>query len=944
MSKKILSLLLVLVMLVGVFASCVKPDNGNDGPGLGEGEGEGNQGSNNECEHTYTNDCDATCNKCNATREITHTYSNNCDTTCNVCNAERTVAPCADNDGDDKCDSCGANLACDHEWDGNCDDTCNKCEDVREAPHNYTANCDDTCNDCGATRPAAEHNDGAGDGFVDGVCGNCGIAMPFDIYTGVAGKDYTDPENYTSLDYIGGTTGLNWNPHTWETNDDSYVLGWLTTPLYDFVLNGDKTGYTIIPEAAAAMPKDVTADYVGQYGIVEGESAKAWLIKLNPLVKWDDGTPINAETYVYSMKQILDPLALNRRADSFYAGDFEVYNAKAYFYDGKISYSTVGGGLEDAYANGTTLYIDMWGFGELKGCKDADGNECPQYVDITDTVKYYDPNYDEWYSAADFYAGYFAPNAAYESYAPDYLYVSQSLPKVSWDEVGIEWVDEYSFVIVTANPVEEPDFYMPYNLSSNWIVHKDLYESCQTWYNAAGEEVEAGSADAVSITSNYCTTIETSISYGPYDLTTYQLDKQLTFTRNTTWFGYHDNKHLGQYQTDVISCEVVTEHKTALQMFLTGTLDGIGLDSTDMETYASSDRLLYTPESYTTKLTFNTDEDALKALGNNAHVLTIKEFREAFSLSIDREAFCAAYTASHLPGFGLLNYMYCYNPFTGELYRDSDAAKKALVDLYGIEYGEGKDYEDLEEAYNAITGYDPTKAIALMNVAAAKFTEAGWDGSEIVLDFRVYSEDEIYVKMFNFFDTSLKAVCAGTPFEGKIRLKMTADPDYYETMYSGNAAIIFSSWGGAAMSPFSMLAQCYCDASDGSGNQVEYGFDTNAIPVELTVDGKTVTASLKEWADWCNGSVVDKINSELGKFAEYEYPVRCEIFAQLEGIYLSYYTTAPLYYRNGASLVSRKIDYATTTYLQIIGYGGTRFMTFNYTDAEWDAVKGDITY
>ena len=485
---------------------------------------------------------------------------------------------------------------------------------------------------------------------------------------------------------------------------------------------------------------------------------------------------------------------------------------------------------------------------------------------------------------------------------------------------------------------------MPYNLSSNWIVHKDLYESCQTWYNAAGEEVEAGSADAVSITSNYCTTIETSISYGPYDLTTYQLDKQLTFTRNTTWFGYHDNKHLGQYQTDVISCEVVTEHKTALQMFLAGTLDGIGLDSTDMETYASSDRLLYTPESYTTKLTFNTDEEALKALGNNAHVLTIKEFREAFSLAIDREAFCAAYTASHVPGYGLLNYMYCYNPFTGELYRDSDAAKKALVDLYGIEYGEGKDYEDLEEAYNAITGYDPTKATELMNTAAAKFTEAGWDGSDIVLDFRVYSSDTIYVQMFTFFDEALKAVCAGTPFDGKISLKMTEDPDYYETMYSGNAAIIFSTWGGAAMSPFSMLAQCYCDASDGSGNQMEYGFDTNAIPVELTVDGKTVTASLKEWADWCNGSAVDKINNELGKFAGYEYPVRCEIFAQLEGEYLSHFTTAPLYYRNGASLVSRKIDYATTTYLQIIGYGGTRFMTFNYTDAEWDAVKGDITY
>ena len=764
------------------------------------------------------------------------------------------------------------------------------------------------------------------------------------IYVGNLNKDYRDTGFYTSLDYIGGTTGLNWNPHTWETNDDSYVLGYITTPLYDFVLNSAANGYTIIPEAAAAMPKDVTADYVGQYGIVAGESAKAWLIELNPLVKWDDGTAINAETYVYSMKQLLDPVALNRRADSFYSGDFEVVNAKAYFYDGKISYSTVGGDLENAYANGTTLYIDMWGFYGLEGALDADGNECPQYVAIDDTVLYCDPADGSWVSAKDIYDFYFAPGAAYESYAPDYLYVSQSLPKVNWDEVGIKAVGEYSLLIVVANPVEEAEFYMPYNLSSPWIVKKDLYESCQTWFNAAGEEVPAGSADAVSVTSTYCTEVAKSVSYGPYTLSYYELDKQLTFTRNESWFGYSDGLHYGQYQTDKISCQVISEHKTALQAFLAGDIDGIGLDSTDMETYASSDRLLYTPESYTTKLSFNTDADKLEEIGGNALVLTIKDFREAFSLAIDREAFCAAYTASHVPGYGLLNYMYCYNPFTGELYRDSDAAKEALVNLYGLEYGDGKDYADLDEAYEAITGYEPTRAKALMQSAAEQFIDMGWDGSEIVLDFRVYSSDEIYVKMFTFFDTAIKSVCAGTPFEGKISLQMTEDPDYYETMYSGNATIIFSTWGGAAMSPFSVFYQCYCDASDGSGNQMEYGFDTSKIPVTLTVDGKTVTASLQEWAHWCNGDAVEKINSVLGKYTDYEYSVRCEVFAQLENVHLSNFVAIPLYYRNGASLLSRKVEYATSSYLQLIGYGGIRYMTYNYTDAEWDAVKGNINY
>lgn len=770
-------------------------------------------------------------------------------------------------------------------------------------------------------------------------------------YVGNVDKDYRDEAEYTYLDYIGGTTGLNWNPHQWETSDDSYVLSYITTALYDFVLNEDLSGYAIICEAAADYPVDVTSEYVGQYGIVEGESAKAWKISLNPDVKWSDGTQINAETYVYSMKQLLDPVALNRRADSFYSGDFEVVNAKAYFYDGKISYSAVGSGLEDAYANNTTLYIDMWGFWGLEGCTDAEGNECPQYVAIDDTTLWRDIAVEEgkdgdWVSAKDVYDGYFAAGAEYESYAPDYLYVSSSLPKVEWDEVGIKALDEYTILLVTAKSVSEPDFYMPYNLSSPWLVKQDLYESCQTWFDAEGNEVEAGSENAVSITNTYCTSVDTSACYGPYDLTYYELDKQLTFTRNNTWYGYSDGKHYGQFQTDTISCQVISEHKTALQAFLAGEVDGIGLDATDMETYSSSDRLLYTPQSYTTKISFNTDLEKLQEIGGNAVVLTIPEFRQAFSLAIDREKFCQENTASHEPGYGLLNYMYCYNPFTGELYRDSEYAMKAIVDLYGIEYGEGKDYETLEDAYDAITGYEPETAKALMATAAQKAIDEGlWDGtSEVVLDFRVYSSDEVYVKMFNFFNDAIKAATVGSAFEGKISLQMTEDADYYDSMYSGNATIIFTTWGGAAMSPFTMLYQCYCDAADGSKNQMEYGYHTENVMVEATFAGQTISTSLQNWAHWCNGDDVDAITPILGNFADYTYAERCELFALLEYTYLNSFVTVPIYYRNSASLLSRKLDYATTTYLQMVGQGGIRYATYNYTDAEWATAKADITY
>ena len=82
--------------------------------------------------HTYTNNCDTSCNVCKATRTITHTYSNNCDKSCNVCGKTRTV---------------GA-----HKYSNSCDTTCNYCNAKRTIKHTYSNNCDTSCNVCKATR------------------------------------------------------------------------------------------------------------------------------------------------------------------------------------------------------------------------------------------------------------------------------------------------------------------------------------------------------------------------------------------------------------------------------------------------------------------------------------------------------------------------------------------------------------------------------------------------------------------------------------------------------------------------------------------------------------------------------------------------------------------------------------------------------------------------
>ncbi|MBR5452142.1 MAG: hypothetical protein IKV36_04010, partial [Clostridia bacterium] len=64
------------------------------------------------CTHTYSNDCDTTCDNCGAIRTVgDHVYDSECDTQCNVCGTTRVVSDDAhkyDNDYDADCNVCGA--------------------------------------------------------------------------------------------------------------------------------------------------------------------------------------------------------------------------------------------------------------------------------------------------------------------------------------------------------------------------------------------------------------------------------------------------------------------------------------------------------------------------------------------------------------------------------------------------------------------------------------------------------------------------------------------------------------------------------------------------------------------------------------------------------------------------------------------------------------------
>ena len=135
-----------------------------------------------------------------------------------------------------------------------------------------------------------------------------------------SGSNQPGKVTYTYNTAVSGNPNT-WNPHEWETSDDSIILSFTTAGLYEFVFNDARNGYEIVPEMADGEPVDVTSTLTNadrqRYGIdMTATQGVAWAIDLREHAKWEDGTPINADTYLYSMKQILNPEMMNYRANS----------------------------------------------------------------------------------------------------------------------------------------------------------------------------------------------------------------------------------------------------------------------------------------------------------------------------------------------------------------------------------------------------------------------------------------------------------------------------------------------------------------------------------------------------------------------------------------------------------------------------------------------------
>jgi len=541
------------------------------------------------------------------------------------------------------------------------------------------------------------------------------------------------------------------------------------------------------------------------------------------------------------------------------------------------------------------------------------------------------------------------------------FYVSGYGDEVNWDTVGIYSIDSENAIVVCLdvaykllNDDGSLSYMAAYYMSSLPLVHKAKYE-------AAKVEPAEG---ATLWTSKYNSSLETTASWGPYKLVEFEAGSHYRLEKNENWYGYGMEQYKNQYNITAIYCEKQEEFSTRWMGFLNGTYDDAALATENAAEYVDSKYVYYTSTSTGTfGMQLYSNLDVLKASENNNGILAIQEFRHAFNLALNRSDIVEKiWPGTAIPCFGLVNVAYYYdieNSATlsdGGQYRNTKQAKEGILRAYGFEQAADGKWSNgtltglsTDDAYDALTGYNPTLAKEKMKAAIAELTanadKYGYDATKnITLVYGSSTDNDKQRFRATYLQDVLDELTKGTALENKIDVVFdaSAGSKWAEAFRSGQTQIGFGyGFSGNAFNPFDIIG-AFVNPDD-SLNYHMY-WDTSAIDMTLTMPagdyegaGETITMSVQNWYFCLNGLAeseeqAKKYNWGAG-FAPAE--ARLMILSALEEITIKESRSVMLIADSGGSFLGAKFAYFSDVENVFMGFGGIRYMEVKYTDAEW---------
>jgi hypothetical protein len=737
-----------------------------------------------------------------------------------------------------------------------------------------------------------------------------------------------------------------WSPFSLRNQGEDKIYSLLQTGLFEYQLSEDNLGYDIINGLASNFPVDVDgANYLFEkpsddQRLKRGIPAKSeqggfiYEISINPLAKWEDGKAINANDFVNSLKEFLNPEFRKSGAKSFlsnleignglqyYKSQFPIFETMGEFHtiDARMDNNLYGSfyyqlpalydhsfyslfkEFSNKKLNGTgPLFIedvDVKKFITLLNNNEWGSVDNPQYVVVKNGSTSTSSREDYIKAIQGLLRGVvkYDENKIYSNYLladvdSKYSLIKAKYPEMSFeDEVGITLKDNYTFLLWLKNSISEAK--LCDILTQSWLQYPNSSNS-------------------------YNTNVLNTKSYGPYKLVSENNDNYI-LEKNENWLyfnnleAFRNGKEI--YQASTLNFQVFANHQSALNSFEKGTLDFINLEKEEIPSFKNSKLFNYDLTSATYKLSFNTSWNKLQIaqnkIGVNKTILTNINFRKAFSYALDRNKIVNEYYYDGIPSLVPISKKYVVNrndrnsENMGVAYRDYPAAQNVIRDVFNNEDG-----FDVIQAREYLQN-------AIIQENASSLSGHYEIGDTVEINFEIHENVSKYSSFIKFLEDSLLEIAKTTALENKISIK-THDG----LIKNGTTDMAFATWSGTEGNVFNLVT-AYINEDE----LLEYGFQPSVETLTIELDGIEVTKSYTEWKDVLL----------TGEYANQTLTKRIYLLAAIEKGLVEQFRFISLYTSSRISLNSLKIANRIKESKYYINFSEIKEVEFNYNDTEWE--------
>ncbi len=292
---------------------------------------------------------------------------------------------------------------------------------------------------------------------------------------------------------------------------------------------------------------------------------------------------------------------------------------------------------------------------------------------------------------------------------------------ISWDDVGIKKLDDYTLEIKTVTPKTLTDFCHHFTDRSTFPVYEPYYE--------------AGMNEARTET-NYGTTLDNWMGCGPYFFETWEYGNIHVYKKNP------DHWLADLFKYDTVEVRIIPEMNARVQLWEQGMLDDLSPDANTIDTYIDDPRMVSYPSLGVRHIDVNCKNPNNPISGTLA-------YRKALYHALDREVIARDIFGHMVPTGTYVNGMAGISSESKLTYRESAQGKAvaAMVEEWGP------------------YGYNPELARQYL---AEAYAEAGIPEDTVVnVIMAVESDSTAWLATAEFLMEEWPVI-----FEGKINLEL----------------------------------------------------------------------------------------------------------------------------------------------------------------------------